>query len=139
MVGHSGREILIKVADGADPERFVTLAGIRTSEFSLNAQSVEATAIDSPGGWQELIAGAGVKSARIRGRGVFKDAESDQKMRQLFLAGQLARWQLIVPGMGQLVGLFQVRELKWTAAYDGEAGFAVDLESAGQLHFEAAA
>jgi len=138
MAGQSGRNVLIKIADGATPEQFVSLAGIRASEFSLNAQSVDATAMDSPEGWRQLIGGAGIKTARVRGRGVFKDAESDRIMRRVLFEGEVARWRLVVPGLGHLTGRFHIRELKWTGAFDGEAGFSIDLESAGRVQFEAA-
>jgi TP901-1 family phage major tail protein len=100
MAGQRGRDVLIKVSDGNIPEAFETLAGIRSTEFDLNAASVDGTAADSPEGWRELVAGAGVKTARVRGRGVFKDASSDDRMRDIFFADDIVRWQLIVPGMG---------------------------------------
>ena len=139
MGGQRGRDILIKVSDGNIPEAFETLAGIRSTEIDLNAASVDGTAADSQAGWRELIAGAGVKSARVRGRGVFKDAVSDDRMRDIFFSGDLMRWQLIIPGMGAVTGPFQIREIKWNGAYDGEAGFSIDLQSAGALAFEARA
>ena len=137
MAGQRGRDILIKVSDGNIPEAFETLAGIRSTEIDLNAASVDGTAADSQDGWRELIAGAGVQSARVRGRGVFKDAASDDRMRDIFFSGDLTRWQLIIPGMGAVTGPFQIREIKWNGAYDGEAGFSIDLESAGALAVEA--
>ena len=38
-----------------------------------------------PGQWRELLAGAGVKHARVTGAGIFKDAASDALVRQLRL------------------------------------------------------
>lgn len=138
MAGQKGRDVLIKISDGGDPEGFVTLAGIRTSEIELNAGSVDGTAMDSLEGWRELVPGAGVKSARVKGRGVFKDAASDARMRTVFFAGEISRWQLAVPGLGSLTGPLQISELRWAGNHDGEATFSVDLESAGQLIFAAA-
>ncbi len=139
MAGQKGRDVLIKVSDGGTPEAFVTLAGIRSSDIELNAQSVDGTAADSVDGWREIIAGAGVKSARVRGKGVFKDAASDQRMQSLFFAAEVVTWQLIIPGLGVLTGPLHIRELKWGGVFDGEVSFAVDLESAGALAFEASA
>lgn len=138
MAGQRGRDILIKIESRTQPDTFVTVAGIRTTELELNAQSVDGTAADSPSGWRELIDGAGVKSARVRGRGVFKDAESDALLRSLFFAGQSTRCALVIPGLGQIVGSFHIRELKWGGTYDGEATLAISLESAGELTHEAA-
>ena len=139
MAGQKGRDVLIKVSDGGVPETFITLAGIRSSDIELNAQSVDGTAADSVDGWREIIAGAGVKSARVRGKGVFKDADSDQRMQRIFFAAEVVTWQLIIPGLGVLTGPLHIRELKWGGVFDGEVSFSVDLESAGALAFEASA
>ena len=139
MAGQKGRDVLIKVSDGGAPETFITLAGIRSSDIELNAQSVDGTAADSADGWREIIAGAGVKSARVRGKGVFKDADSDQRMQRIFFAAEVVTWQLIIPGLGVLTGPLHIRELKWGGVFDGEVSFSVDLESAGALAFEASA
>lgn len=139
MAGQRGRDVLIKISDGGVPESFVTLAGIRSSELELNQQQVDATSADSPEGWRELLAGAGLKTMRVRGRGLFKDSESDTRMRAVFFAGEIARWQLIVPGLGSFTGPFQIAQLNWGGAHDGEATFSVDLQSAGVLDFGAAA
>jgi TP901-1 family phage major tail protein len=135
MSGQMGRDVLIKISDGGMPETFVTLAGIRSSELDLNQQSVDATSAESPEGWRELLAGAGLKTMRVRGRGLFKDSASDERMRSVFFAGAIARWQLIVPGLGHFTGPFQITQLNWSGAHDGEASFAVELQSAGQLSF----
>ena len=75
----------------------------------------------------------------MTGRGVFKDAASDARMRAVFFAGETPEWQLVVPGFGVMVGAFLITELTWSGDYDGEAAFSVALESAGQVTFEAAA
>ena len=137
MAGQRGRDVLIKVSDGSIPEAFETLAGIRSTEIEMNAGSVDGTAADSPEGWRELVEGAGIKTTRIRGQGLFKDSVSHNRMRDIFISSGQARWQLVIPGMGTVTGPFQIRELKWTGAFDTELGFSIDLESAGRLAFEA--
>ena len=138
MAGQKGRDVLIRISDGGDPEAFVTLAGIRTSEIELNQRGVDATSADSEGGWRELLAGTGVRSLRVRGRGVFKDAASDERMREVFFSGEISRWELIVPGLGALTGPLQIAELTWGGDHDGEAVFSVQLQSAGAISFEVA-
>ena len=135
MAGQKGRDVLIRVSDGAGG--YETLAGIRTTRFQLSAARIDATSADSPDAWRELVAGAGVKSARVSGAGVFKDAASDMRMREVFFSGQAPDWELVVPGFGVLRGAFQISELAWDGTHDGEAGFSVSLESAGALGFTA--
>ncbi|MEZ5945912.1 MAG: phage major tail protein, TP901-1 family [Hyphomonas sp.] len=136
MAGQKGRDILLKISDGAGA--FVTLAGIRASRIQLSAAMVDATGADSPEAWRELLAGAGARSARVAGRGVFKDSASDARMRSVFFAGDAPAWQLVLPDFGVLEGVFQITELSWSGEHDGEAEFSVTLESAGLITFEAA-
>ncbi len=135
MAGQRGRDILLKISDGAGA--FVTVAGVRASRIELNAAMVDATGMDSPDAWRELIAGAGTKTARVSGRGVFRDAASDARMRAVFFAGEAPGWQLVLPHFGVLEGAFQITQLSWSGTHEGEAEFAVTLESAGALSFEA--
>lgn len=135
MGGQRGRDILLKIDDGASG--YETLAGIRTRRIALSAGAVDATNADSPEGWRELIAGAGVKSVRVSGAGVFKDAASDERMRAAFFGNMIETWQLVVPDFGTLTGPFQITVLDWSGAHDGEAEFSVTLESAGAVSFGA--
>ena len=137
MAGQRGRDVLIKISEDGVPENDITVAGIRANEIELTAEGVDGTAMDSPEAWRELVPGAGIKTARVSGRGIFKDAESDHRMRHLVFTGQIVSWRLIIPGMGALFGPLHIKELKWGGAYDGEASFSITLESAGRIVFEA--
>jgi TP901-1 family phage major tail protein len=135
MGAQRGRDILLKISNGAGD--YVTLAGVRASRIELASTSIEATSADSPEAWRELLAGAGTKTARVTGRGVFRDAASDARMRAVFFAGEIPDWQLVLPDFGVITGAFQIIEIGWSGAHDGEAEFSVTLASAGQLTFEA--
>lgn len=137
MSGQKGRDVLIKIGDGADPEVFTTIAGIRAKTISLNARTVDGTSGESPEAWRELIAGAGVKSASVSGAGVFKDAASDAAIQQAFFTQAITRFQLIIPDFGTLAGPFLVEALDYSGDHDGEAAFAITLASAGALGFAA--
>ncbi len=133
MAGQRGRDVLLKLADATGD--FITVAGIRTKTLLLSAGTVDGTNADSPEAWRELVTGAGVKSARLSGAGVFKDKASDARMRDVFFAGDVANWLLILPDFGEIEGPFQISELAYSGEHDGEAGFTLTLESAGALIF----
>lgn len=137
MAGQRGRDVLLKLADAAG--QFSTVAGVRTKNLQLAAANVDGTNTDSPNAWRELIGGAGVKSARLSGSGVFKDKSSDERMRTLFFAGEIGNWQLVVPDFGVIEGPFQIAGLSYSGEHDGEAAFSVTLESAGALIFRSEA
>ena len=93
---------------------------------------------ESVGRWRELLDGAGIKTARISGSGIFKDASSDETIRQYFFNGTVRDWQVIVPELGTVEGPFQIASLEYAGQHDGEVTFDIGLESAGALSFAAA-
>jgi TP901-1 family phage major tail protein len=139
MAAQKGKDILLKIGDGASPEVFTTVAGVRARTLSFNAKSVEVTDSDSPGRWRELLDGAGVRQCAVSGSGVFRDAQADALIRQSFFDQSARSWQLVIPGFGVVAGPFLVAALEYAGQFDGEATFALTLASAGALVFTPAA
>ena len=137
MATQRGKDLLLKI-DLTGGGQFETVAGLRATRLSLNAESMDVTSLESEGGWRELLAGAGVRSAAISGSGVFKDAASDDRMRALFFAGDIPAFQVVIPGFGTIQGPFQIASIDYAGSHDGEATFEVSLASAGLLSFAAA-
>ena len=137
MVAQSGKDLLIKV-DLTGDGNFGTVAGLRATRISFNAESVDVTSLESQGGWRELLAGAGVKSAAISGSGVFKDDASDARARQIFFDGETPDFQVVIPDFGTVEGPFQVTGLEYSGSHNGEATYELSLASAGALSFTAA-
>ena len=136
MGAQSGKDLLIKV-DLTGDGQFGTVAGLRATRISFNAESVDVTSLESQGGWRELLAGAGVKSAAISGSGVFRDADSDERARQLFFDGEIPAFQVVIPDFGIVEGPFQVTALEYAGSHNGEATYEMSLSSAGALSFTA--
>ncbi|MBC7132693.1 MAG: phage major tail protein, TP901-1 family [Roseovarius sp.] len=136
MAVQNGKDLLIKV-DLTGSGNFQTVAGLRATRVSFNAESVDVTSLDSAGGWRELLAGAGVKSANLSGSGIFRDAASDARMRQIFFDGEMPDFQVIIPDFGTIEGPFQVTGIEYGGTHDGEATYEVALASAGRLSFVA--
>jgi TP901-1 family phage major tail protein len=95
------------------------------------------TSLESQGGWRELLAGAGVRSANISGSGIFRDATTDERARQLFFDGVTPEFQVIIPDFGIVQGPFQVTALEYAGSHNGEATYELSLASAGALSFVA--
>jgi TP901-1 family phage major tail protein len=136
MSAQKGRDLLLKL-DATGAESYQTVAGLRMHTLAFNAESVDVTHQESAGAWRELLAGAGVKSANIRGQGIFKDAASDETVRALFFAGTLRNWQVVIPDFGVVTGPFQVTALEIAGRHDAEVTFELALASAGELTFDA--
>jgi len=135
MTAQKGKDILIKIGDGGDPQGFETLAGLRARTVSLNARTVDATDAESAGGWRELLPCAGVKSASVSGSGIFRDQPADEAARALFFSGETRGFQLIIPDFGVLEGPFLIAALEYSGRFDGEAQYALTLASAGEIGF----
>lgn len=134
MPAQKGKDILLKLDEtGSGP--FETIAGIRTSRISFNADTVDVTTAESMGRWRELLAGAGVKTAALSGSGIFKDAASDAALRRVFFEDRTPEFEVVIPNFGTLSGPFQIASLEYSGAHDGEATFEVSLASAGALTF----
>lgn len=137
MAAQRGKDILLKIGDGGEPQTFTTVAGLRARTLSLNARTIDATDSDSAGRWRELLAGAGVRQAAVSGAGVFRDAASDALMREVFFSQEARSWRLVVPDFGVLEGPFLIAALEYAGDHEGEATWAVTLASAGEVAFEA--
>ena len=134
MAAQKGKDLLVKIADGAS---FVTVAGLRARRLSFNAETVDITHAESAGRWRELLDGAGIKRAAVSGRGLFKDAASDALMRQTFFDGAVKSYQIVIPDFGTVEGPFQISSLEFAGEHNGEVTYELSLESAGALTFAA--
>lgn len=136
MAAQSGKDMLLKL-DQSGSGSFITVAGLRSRALAFNAAPIDVTDAESAGRWRELLAGGGIKRASVSGSGIFKDAASDARIRELFFAGTIRAWQLILPDFGTVEGPFQIVALEFSADHAGEVTFEIALESAGEMGFAA--
>ncbi len=132
MAAQKGKDLLIKIADGAG---FSTVAGLRTRRLAFNAETVDVTHAESVNQWRELLDGGGIKRAAVSGRGLFRDSSTDELMRQTFFEGAVLDYQIVIPSFGTVQGPFQITSLELAGEYNGEVTFDMSLESAGALTF----
>jgi TP901-1 family phage major tail protein len=136
MTAQKGKDLLLKIdSDGVGT--FVTVAGLRTRALAFNAQAIDVTDMESAGEWRELLDGGGIKRAGLSGAGIFRDAQSDALLRQLFFDGEIRDFQVTIPDFGTIEGAFQITALEFSGRHDGELTFDMALESAGELTFAA--
>lgn len=137
MTAQKGKDLLLKL-DSDGEGSFVTVAGLRSRAIAFNARAVDVTHAESAGRWRELLEGAGVRSAGITGRGIFKDGASDASVREIFFSSAIRTWQVVIPDFGTVAGPFQITALEFAGDHDGEVSFDLALESAGEITFAAA-
>ena len=134
MAAQPGKDLLLKT-DMSGDGLFETVAGLRATRISFNAESVDVTSLESQGGWRELLGGAGVKTAAISGSGIFKDTTTDERIRQIFFDGETPDFQIVIPDFGTVEGAFLISSIEYAGTHDGEATYELSLASAGELIF----
>lgn len=132
MAVEKGSAFLLKVGNGAVPLVYATVAGLRTTQLSVNGEAVAITSKDS-GGWRELLSGAGVRSVSVSGAGVFTGSAAETRVKASALAGTLDDYRLTFEGGETLTGRFLVTRLDYAGDYNGERSYTVQLESSGAV------
>lgn len=134
MAAQKGSALLLKIGDGASPEAFTTIGGLRSTSIALNDEAVDVTNKDSSN-VRELLANGGVQTVSVSGSGVFTDAASETTLQGEFGASTFKNYQVIIPDFGTYTGAFMVASLEYAGEYNGEVTYSVTLESSGTITF----
>lgn len=132
MAAERGSAFLLKVGDGATPPIFSTVAGLRTTQLSINGEMVAITSKDS-GGWRELLSHAGVRSVSVSGAGVFTGSTAEARVKANALAGVIDDYRLMFEGGDSMTGRFLVTKLDYAGDFNGERSYTLSLESSGAV------
>ena len=132
MTAQKGSAFLLKIADGANPPDYRTVAGLRTTQMSINGDTVVVTHKDS-GGWRELLSGAGTRSVSVSAAGIFLGSTAEGDVRAHALAGTIADYELSFEDGAKLRGRFLVQRLDYAGDFNGERNYTLQLESSGAV------
>jgi TP901-1 family phage major tail protein len=127
-----GSAFLLKVGDGASPPAYATVAGLRTTQLSVNGEAVVVTHKGS-GGWRELLSGAGVRSVSVSGAGVFTGSAAETRLKGNALSGVLDDYELSFESGERMRGRFLVSRLDYAGDFNGERSYTLSLESSGEV------
>ncbi len=134
MTAKSGALVLIKAGDGASPEVFTTVGGLRTSDLMVNHRAMVTSNVQS-GAWQQLVSNAGMLSLQLSGSGVFTDSASEEMVRAHAFAGSVNNYRFVFGNGNFVTGAFLITAYQRSGAHDGEEVFSLALESAGNVTF----
>ena len=132
MTAQKGSAFLLKAGDGAIPPAYRTVAGLRTTQMSINGDTVVVTHKES-GGWRELLSGAGVRSVSVSASGIFLGSAAEAQIRANALAGLVDAYELSFEDGEKLRGRFLVQRLDYAGDFNGERNYAIVLESSGAV------
>lgn len=127
-----GSAFLLKVGDGSVSPTYSTVAGLRTTQLSVNGETVVVTSKDS-GGWRELLSGAGVRSVSVSGAGVFTGSAAEARLKTNALTGVLDDYELSFESGDRMRGRFLVSRLDYAGDFNGERSYTLSLESSGEV------
>lgn len=132
MTAQKGSAFLLKIGDGAQPPAYSTVAGLRTTQMSINGDAVVVTHKES-GGWRELLSGAGTRSVSVSAAGIFLGSVAEQAVRTNALAGKVDDYELSFEDGTKLQGRFLVQRLDYAGDFNGERNYTLQLESSGAV------
>jgi len=126
-----GQAFLLKVADKESQSGYETVAGLRTTQLSINGDIVVVTHKES-GGWRDLLSGAGTRSVSVSASGIFLGSNAETLIRSHALAGTIDDYELSFEDGEKLRGRFLVQRLDYAGDFNGERNYTMQLESSGQ-------
>lgn len=132
MAAERGSAFLLKISDGAPTPTFSTVAGLKTTQLTINGDAVQITNKGS-GGWRELLSGAGVRSVSVAASGIFTGSAAEAQVQGLALSGALANYELSFESGAQMQGQFLVTRLDYAGDFNGERNYTLVLESSGAV------
>ena len=132
MTAQKGAAFLLKTGDGGSPPTYETVAGLRTTQMTINGDTVVVTHKES-GGWRELLSGAGTRSVSLSAAGIFLGSEAEEAIRAHALAGTLDEYELSFEDGAKMRGRFLVQRLDYAGDFNGERTYALQLESSGAV------
>jgi TP901-1 family phage major tail protein len=132
MAAEKGSAFLLKVGNGGNPPVYATVAGMRTTQMSVNGEAVNVTSKDS-GGWRELLSGAGVRSVSVAGSGIFTGSAAETRLKSNALAGLIDDYELSFESGERMRGQFLLTRLDYSGDYNGERNYTLSLESSGEV------
>lgn len=132
MTAQKGSAFLLKISDGGNPSSFHTVAGLRTTQMTINGDAVVVTHKES-GGWRDLLSGAGTRSVSVSAAGIFLGSDAENSIRAHALAGTIDDYELSFEDGSRLSGRFLVQRLDYAGDFNGERNYTLQLESSGAV------
>lgn len=131
-----GLDFVLQRGNGAAPEVFTTIAGLRTKTLTRNAEMIDATSHGS-NQFRELLAGAGVKSFSGSFDFVKKDSAVLTGIETDFDAQTLNNYRFVDGNGDSITSAFKVTQYAETGGHNTEHSGNVTLESSGAITKEA--
>ena len=111
--------------------KLIVVAGMRSTQFSINGEETDITNKDSTSQWRELLAGAGMVNMSVSASGVFQDDSNVIDARAAAVTKATSVYSLTFESGDEYYGLFQITSCEQAGEYNGEVTYSLSLENAG--------
>lgn len=140
MAAQKGRNMLLKISNGASPATFTTVAGLQSNTLTINGEAVDVTTKDDAENntssvKRRLLEFGGVVSVQIQGTGIFQDDATLQTIRNLAMQNDMQEYQMIFDNSDILQGVFMVTSLEFSGEFNGAQQYSITLESSGKATY----
>ncbi|MDA5194950.1 phage tail protein [Govanella unica] len=137
MAAEKGRAFILKIGDGAMPELFTTIGGMRATSLSINNELVDVTN-KSSGGWREILGGAGTRAIAVTGSGVFTNSAAEKIFQGKVMTAAVSNYEIAFESGDSFRGAFFAANLDFSGDHNGERTYSLRLDSAGVVSFTGA-
>lgn len=133
-----GRLLLIKIGDGATPEVFTNLCGIKTRSYNLSASEVDTTipSCTNPGGPVQKTSRPGISNRTFSGSGNFVSSVASKAFVSKVINNEQFNAQVVVPGVGTFEGSWMVTDFSFSGDVEPNMEFSATFVAADVLEFE---
>jgi len=141
MAQKLGRELLIKIGNGATPETFTTVCGFDARSLNINNNFVDSTvpSCNIPSGIVEESGVYGVQSMVFSGSGKFDNDSAGVALADAALLQSTSgsnpsiNFQVLVPGWKTFTGPFLIESFNLSGSKEGNADFEATFRKGGAV------
>ena len=125
MSQQNGRELVIKRGDGASPENFDFVCGIRTRSMPISNAQIDTTVPDCEDPSLPIVATAqpGRQTLSFTGDGLFDNAQIGKDVADDARLQRITNYQIVVPGYGTFEGPFMVGDFEFSGEMEDPLAF----------------
>lgn len=134
MTKYAGIAFLLKLGNGGSPsETFATVAGQRTTSFTLNNEQIDVTDKDDSR-WKKLLEG-GVRSLALSAGGLLEDDAAHKTLLNIATNGVIRNYQIVFADGQTFTGPFLLTSVEATGEHTDAQQYTISLESAGDIEY----
>ncbi len=135
MAAIKGARVRLKLGDGASPEVFTTVAGIRNVQWTISGNEIDTTTaddIDESGvTWRTYI--GGIIDFGVSGDGILKDVDAMDTLIQARIADTVSNYQVELETYGVFEGPMRVTQIEGAGPFDDAGTFNIALRAASAI------